>query len=272
VLPAGARKVSTSWHPVWRLAARTAQPRLRVTHVYNGQPDPFAGGAPAACAPFFTTLPHDSSPIAVLCKRVEQATTDADGAQGFGAALDASVPARVWRYTYDQYGQVLTETDPRGATTSHTYHPDTTTNVTRGDRASTTNAGGHVTQFTHYNRHGQLLRSVDANGVESLYTYDRRQRLLSASVGGQLMSYQYWPTGLLKKATLPDGSHVQLEYDAAQRLIAISDDQGHRIDYTLDAIGNRVGEQARDAGGTLRRTLARSVDALGRVQQTIGRE
>ena len=42
--------------------------------------------------------------------------------------------------------------------------------------------------------------------------------------------------------------------------------------YTLDAAGKRIGEQVKDPGSTLARSLSRVNDALGRVQQTTGRE
>ncbi|MCM5682962.1 hypothetical protein M8A51_25855, partial [Schlegelella sp. S2-27] len=91
-LPSGSRKVSTQWHSDWRLETRVAEPGRIVTTVYNGQPDPFSGGAVASCAPSSALLP-DGKPIAVVCKRVEQATTDANGSQGFSASLAAGVPA-----------------------------------------------------------------------------------------------------------------------------------------------------------------------------------
>jgi uncharacterized protein RhaS with RHS repeats len=109
-LPTGARRVSTQWHPDWRLAVKTAEPRRVTTLVFNGQPDPFSGGAVASCAPTSALLP-DGKPLVVLCKRVEQATTDETGAQGFTAALQSGVPARTASWTYNATGQVLTETD-----------------------------------------------------------------------------------------------------------------------------------------------------------------
>jgi YD repeat-containing protein len=113
---------------------------------------------------------------------------------------------------------------------------------------------------------------VDSNGVATDYTYDLRQRLTSLTVGGQTISYEYHPTGLLKRVTQPDGSYVHHTYDDAHRLIAVSDNVGNRIDYTLDNAGNRTAESVKDTSGALRRQVSRSIDALGRVQQTTGRE
>ena len=135
-----------------------------------------------------------------------------------------------------------------------------------------TNAAGKVTNYTKYNKHGQLLESVDPNGVLTVNTYDLRQRLTSTSVGGQTTLYTYDPVGQLTRITAPDGSYVGYEYDAAHRQNAVTDNRGNRIDYVLDNAGKRTAENVKDPGGVLRRTLSRSIDALGRVQQTTGRE
>lgn len=281
-LPTGSRKTSTTWHPDWRLESKRAEGGRITTNVYNGQPDPFNANAIASCAPGTALLP-DGKPIAVLCKQVEQATTDANGALGFGAALQAGVANRATSWTYNQYGQVLTEDGPRtdvADLTTYTYYADTAfTGVdpnaeghTLGDLQSMTNAAGKVTQYTKYNKHGQLLQSTDPNGVVTVNTYDLRQRLLSTSVGGQTTSYTYDPVGQLTRVTQPDGSWIGYEYDAAHRQNAVTDNRGNRIDYVLDNAGIRTAENVKDPGGVLRRTLSRSIDALGRVQQTTGRE
>jgi YD repeat-containing protein len=282
VLPVGARKVSTVWHPDWRLEAKVSEPGRRVTSVYNGQPDPFNANAVASCAPTTALLP-DGKPIAVLCKRVEQATTDANGSLGFTAALQSGVANRVSTWTYNQYGQVLTAKSPRtdvNATTTYTYYTDTAftgadpnaVGHTIGDLQTVTNAVGKVTTYTKYDKHGQVLEMSDPNGVVTTNTYDLRQRLLSTSVGGQTTSYTYDAAGQLLKVTSPDTSWVGYEYDPAHRQTAVKDNRGNRIEYTLDNAGNKTAESVKDPGGNLRRTLSRSIDALGRVQQTTGRE
>jgi len=511
-LPAGGRKVSTSWHPQWRIEARRAEPGRLTTMVYNGEPDPFNGGAAATCAPASATLP-DGKRIAVLCKKVEQATLDTNGTKAFdvqGAAattgdpdfakvslllhmdsltgtsltdssslanpvstygnvgiagggkfsssslvfdgsigsyavapasvlqvgssdftietwvrlnsyrgngtlisnyggggarglelltqsdgtvlfrysldgvgdagsagfatplalntwthiaavrkgsaltvyvngtpgptatlngtisssstltnlgrtpdvgsgvwyvdgsmdevrvtkglarytgafavptapfgntttstpaipssMDTSVANRVWSYTYNQYGQVLTAKGPRtdvNDTTTYEYYTDTTVDHTVGDLKTVTNAKGQATQFTQYNKAGQVLRSVDANSVTTDYTYDARQRLKSVSVAGQMASYDYLPSGQLKRVTQADASYVEYSYDDAQRLVAMNDNLGNRIDYTLDNAGRRTAETVKDPSGALSRQVSRVMDALGRVQQVTGRE
>jgi YD repeat-containing protein len=217
----------------------------------------------------------DGKSIAVLCKQVEQATTDANGSLVFGAALQSGVANRQQSWTYNQYGQVLTAKGARADvndTTTYAYYPDSTVDHTTGDLQRMTNALNQVTNYIKYNKHGQLLESVDPNGVHTINTYDLRQRLLSTSVGGQTTGYTYDNAGQLTRITRPDASFIGYEYDDAHRMKAVFDNKGNRIDYTLDNLGNRTAENVKDPGGSLTRALGRSIDALGRVQQVTGRE
>lgn len=273
-LPAGSRKVSTVWHPDWRLVARVAEPGRFIASVYDGQPDPFAGNVIASCAPADAVLP-DGKRIAVLCKTVEQATTDTDGHLGFSAALENGIANRVSTWTYNALGQTRTAKGPRtdvNDTTVYVYYADTTADHTLGDLQSVTNAVGKVTSYAKYNKVGQVLESTDPNGVVTVNTYDLRQRLLSTSVGGQTTTSTYDAVGQLLKVTAPDGSWIGYEYDAAHRQVAVKDSLGNRIESTLDNAGNKIAENVKDPAGSLKRILVRSIDALGRVQQTTGRE
>lgn len=271
-LPAGSRKSSTQWHPNWRLATKVSEPGRLTTHVYHGQPDPFNGNAIASCAPGSALLP-DGTPIAVLCKKVEQATTDANGSQGFSATLQAGVLSRVWQYTYTDLGQVLTSRDPLNNPTTNTYYADTTADHARGDLQQVQNAAGHLTRHTKYNAQGLVLQTVNANNIATDYTYDARMRLKTETVAGQPSTvFDYWPHGPVKQVTQPDGSWIAYEYDDAQRLTAVKDNLGNRIDYTLNNAGLREAEQVKDPSGALKRQFGRIFDALGRIQQTTGRE
>jgi YD repeat-containing protein len=273
-LPAGARRTTTQWHPDWSFTIKVAAPGQITTSIYNGQPDPFNGNAIASCAPSSAVLP-DGKPIAVLCKQVEQSTTDADGHLGFSAGLQAGVANRVSTWTYDARGQVLSSTGPRTAvndTTTSVYYVDTTADHTSGDRYTVTNAAGEVTTFNRYDKYGNVLQSTDANGNVTLNTYDARQRLLTRSLGGETTTYTYDAVGQLTKATQVDGSWVGYEYDDAHRQVAVKDHLGNRIDYQLDNTSNKTGQSVKDPSGNLRRSMAQVLDALGRTQQTSGSE
>jgi uncharacterized protein RhaS with RHS repeats len=270
-IPPGTRKISTAWHPQWRLPIRRSEPGRVTTWVYNGQPDPFNGAQPAACAPPQARLP-DGKPIAVLCVLIEQASTDIDGAVGFAAGLRADTAPRIRRWTYNTAGQVTAAVDPLGRVTAFEYHAATTGAAAAGDLRMLTNPLGQVTSFARYDAHGHWLESVDPSGGVTRRAFGPRQRLTAVDTGGEATVFEYWPTGLLRRVVRPDGTWLLYEYDDAQRLRRVSESAGDSVTFTLDAMGNRVAEETRDAEGRLRRVFARSFDALGRVEQTVGRE
>ena len=272
-LPAGSRKISTQWHPDWRIQTRVAEPGRTTTYVYNGQPDPTAGNAIASCTPSTALLPG-GKPIAVLCAKVERATLDTDGSQGFSAGLDSSVAERRTTYTYNGRGQILTATDPAQHTTNYAYYESPTANANTGDLQSVTNAAGHVTTYDTYDKNGLPLQSTDPNGVVTTMTYDGRRRPTSVSVASagavQTTSYTYNLSGDLTQIVLPDGRTVTRSYDAGHRLIGMTDGAGNTVSYILDNAGNRVSEQVTDAGGTLAASITRAFDALGRLNNLTG--
>ncbi|WP_374658534.1 hypothetical protein [Inhella sp.] len=273
-LPVGARKISTQWHPDWNMVRQLAEPGRITTKIYNGQPDPFNGNVLTSCAPADALLPN-RQPIVVLCKQVEQATLDSNGAQGFAAPLDAAVATRTQAWTYNQFGQVLTHDGPRTDLvdrTTNVYYSTTTADYTLGDLQQTTNAAGHTTRYPRYNKAGKPLQKIDPNGVVTDYSYDARQRLKTVSVAGLMTRFDYYPTGLLQRVTEPDGSYTHFVYDPAQRLTDVEDSKGNRIHYELDNSGNRKEERVQDAGGQLRRRVERAFDALNRIELTSGRE
>jgi RHS repeat-associated protein len=262
------RLISTTWHPNWPLPVRIAQPGKITTRIYNGQPDPFNSGSIASCAPSSAAL-LDGEPIVVLCKEVDQATTDSTGGAAFGATLQSGIPARVYQWTYNGYGEVLTSTDPRSNVTTYSYYVNTTSGYTTGDLQSVTTALSQVTTFNSYTPGGLLLQSTDPNGVVTRYSYDLRQRLTSESLDGETTSFSYYPTGLLQQATLADGSYESFTYDTAHRLTEISDKFGNNIQYTLDAIGNRTAVTTYDPSGALHLSHTRAYNVLNQLYQDI---
>jgi YD repeat-containing protein len=280
-LPANARKASTAWHPDWRLAAKVAEPKRLTTTVYNGQLDP-ATGAVASCAPAAALV--GGKPIAVLCKRAEQATTDPTGAAGLGPTVGG--PVRAWAYTYNADGQVLTANGPRGDVldrTTYAYYPTTAPGHTEGDLWTTANALGHTTTFNSYDGNGRPTQVTAPNGVTTTLAYYPRGWLKSLTVaaadGGNVEAthYTYEPTGLLKTATQPDGSVLTYGYDNAHRLTQVTDSLGNKVSYTLDNLGNRLKDNYWDPTSAplpddsvsatgLRAKVTRTYDALARLQ------
>jgi YD repeat-containing protein len=264
------RKITTAWHPDWRLSAKQAEPKKLTTWVYDGQPDPTNGNAIAGCAPATALLP-DGKPIAVLCKQIEQATTDETGAAGFTATATGNF--RACSYSYNAIGQVLTEDGPRvdvADVTSYDYYADTTADHRVGDLHTVTDALGHVTIYSDYDGHGHARRIVDANGLVTTLGYDARNRLKTRNVDGKTTQFDYTPTGLLHVLTRPDLSSYTYRYDDAHRLTGIADNLGNQVIYTLDAMGNITRQEYKNPDGTVARTESQVFDALSRLQDAIG--
>jgi RHS repeat-associated protein len=210
-------------------------------------------------------------------------TYDASGNMLTRTVTDTSVTpnvSRTWTYTYDSYGRMLTADGPRTDVldkTTYAYYTCTTGSQC-GQLNTITNAAGQVTTYNSYNPQGQPTQITDPKNVVTTLAYDARSRVtdrcvngvLPACSGGQLTHFDYWPTGLLKQATLPDSSNVQYTYDAAHRLTQIADGLGNRVSYSLDAMGNRTGESAYDPSNVLSRTKSRVYNALSQLYQEIG--
>lgn len=226
------RKISTLWHPTHRLPSQIDESGRR------------------------TTFTRDSSGNELTRTVLDTVTSE----------------SRTWTYTYNGFGQVLTADGPRtdvSDITTYTYYT-CTTGYQCGQMNTITNALGDVTTYNTYNAHGYPLTIIDPNGVVTTLTYDLRQRLTSRTVGTELTSFDYWPTGLLKKATLPDGSYLQYTYDAAHRLIEINDSLNNRIHYTLDNMGNRTKEESFDPTSVLTQTRSRVFNTLNQLSREIG--
>jgi RHS repeat-associated protein len=131
------------------------------------------------------------------------------------------------------------------------------------------NPMGQVTTFSAYNAYGQPLTITDPNGVQTTLAYDLREHLTLSQVGTEPTNYYYWPIGLLKQVTRPDGSTLQFTYDGAHRLTTITDTLGNYIQYTLDALGNRTTETTLDSSGASHWTNNRIFNTLSELYQDI---
>ncbi|MCC4595420.1 RHS repeat protein [Xanthomonas campestris pv. phormiicola] len=141
----------------------------------------------------------------------------------------------------------------------------------KGDLWKITTALGQVTEYLSYDGAGRVLSVRDANGLTTDYAYHPRGWLITSTVRGadnasnRATSIDYWPTGLVKQVTQPDGAFTAFTYDTAHRLTDIADNAGNTLHYTLDNAGNRVKEDTKDASGALKRTLSRVYNQLGQL-------
>jgi len=173
---------------------------------------------------------------------------------------------RSWAYTYNSAGQLTSVDGPRNdVADTHTYTYDA-----QGNLSQITNALGHITRITAHDALGRPLSITDPNGLVTQLAYDARGRIISRQVGGELTTFDYDPVGNLKRLTLPDGSYLVLTHDDAHRVTKLTDQGGNEIVYTLDAAGNIIKEQVKDAGGVLVRTHQRVFDELSQLRQSIG--
>lgn len=147
----------------------------------------------------------------------------------------------VTRYTYDAQGRLATVTDPLG----------------------------HVTTYDTYDPYGNPGRIVDANGVVTSLTYTPEGWLATttrdATGTPATTTVTYDAVGNVVQTKDADGVVLKYTFDDASRLTAITDGVGNRIQYTLDAAGNRTKEQTFNAAGTLKRSMTRTFNSLGQL-------
>lgn len=170
-------------------------------------------------------------------------------------------------------------TDAADVTTFAYYSSDDTACATspndcshrKGDLWKVTNPLGQTSEFLVYDNIGRALSIKDSNGVVTDLEYSARGSLTSRKIRGadngsedddHITRILYYPTGLVQKVTLPDGSETTYTYDGAHRLIDIKDAEGNKIHYTLDNLGNHIKEDTLDPTGAILRTLSRTYNQL----------
>ena len=169
---------------------------------------------------------------------------------------------RVSSTTRDTANRPLSVNDPVGRTTSFTYEdgssasrptsiqlPDSSRpeiqfsydgsgNLTSVfDPANDPDGDGYTQRF-FYDGNDNLSRYVDAKGIESSFTYDAANNLVTTSRSGSAWTYEYFDNGLLKSVTDPLDHSVSYEYDTRGNLTSVSNEFGSTA-YEFDAL-NRL--------------------------------
>jgi len=192
-----------------------------------------------------------------------------------------TLAARTWTTSYYELpslpqliGKTRTLDGPRTDTadiTSYDYYTadDPAGRFVGGDLRTVTDALGHVTEYLEYDGNGRPVRVKDPNGVITLLKYHPRGWVEERTTDGQSTVFAHDTVGNLVRVTRPDGSYIGYEYDDAHRLTAMSDNFGNRIEYTLDAAGNRIAEDTVNDAGVLRRGVSRVYDQVNRLLKVI---
>ncbi len=208
-----------------------------------------------------TTQWHATFRLPVLITEAGRST--AYSYDNFGNKLTETITdtatgqARTWAWTYNAQGLADTLTDPKGGVWRFTYD-------SQGNLVSSKNPLGQPTSYS-YDTAGRVTSQTDPNGLLTSYAYDARGRLTAQARGSETSSFSYTPTGQLASATLPSGYQVIYSYDAAQRLIAAQDNRGSSVQYTLDAMGNRIREEVKDGNGNIALATGKVINSLNRV-------
>ncbi|HUD43666.1 MAG TPA: RHS repeat-associated core domain-containing protein [Dokdonella sp.] len=158
----------------------------------------------------------------------------------------------------------------------------------KGDLWKVTNALGHVVETVSYDKNGRITRAKDANGTLTDFSYHPRGWLATRTVRANASGFPstddatttlaYDAVGNVTRVTQPDGSYLDYGYDAAHRLLSVTDNLGNTLDYCpggvgtancLDGAGNRVVEETRNGASLVKRTLRRTYDQLGQLTSQI---
>ena len=154
-----------------------------------------------------------------------------------------------------------------GDTTTYTYDSS-------GYLATITNALSQVTTINSVNGRGQPTSITDVNGIDTEMIYSPRGWLTEITVNPgaseAVTTMQYDLVGQVTSIRDATGTTLYFTYDDAHRLTQIANDLGDTITYTLDVTGKITQEDNRDSSGTLRRTLTRTFDELGRLLTSVG--
>uniref|UniRef100_UPI0004859709 polymorphic toxin-type HINT domain-containing protein n=1 Tax=Hamadaea tsunoensis TaxID=53368 RepID=UPI0004859709 len=137
--------------------------------------------------------------------------------------------------TYDGSGQLLTQTDQLGKTTTYVYDQ-------LGRTAKVTLPNGGVVRNV-YDLDDNLLQTTNAVGAYSQATYDFVGRTTSETQTerstGQAFTtqYAYAPSGYLQKVTQPSGAYETYTYNNAGDRTTATDAYGNTTTYQYDYLG-----------------------------------
>ncbi len=208
-------------------------------------------------------------------------------------------PNKATTFTYDTYGNKLSETDPLGNSTSYTYDTmgrvlsmtppptgtmdaDPSLRTTRytyddlGNQLTVIEPLGRITHY-EYDANGNKILEVDPNGHETRFEYDFLNRLVRTIYPDSLTtSATYTCCGLKETETDQQGRVSRYQYDPGKRLLSITRaygtpdaavtgyeyDDANRLTKETDPLGHPTDFAYDEADRLIRKTDALLHEAL----------
>ena len=267
------RVVSQTYDAVGNLESQTDPRGNEISWIYNGLnqqvsellPDPDGSGPLFAT---YNTASYDAfgnplvSIVASGTSLAQRTDYEYDGLNRVKRELQPEVidaltgnlarPEMSW--TYDELGNVNTETDARGRVTTHVYDGLNRLISTEQPDPDPTDYNPQVVYFS-YDVFGNRISSTDANGNVTRYEFDLNNRMVA--------TYQ------------PDAGQglavVESVYDAADRTVAAIDPLGHALVSEFDAFDRIVKQISPDPdhdGPALAAVTESEFDLVGNTTQT----
>ncbi|ENB4892855.1 RHS element core protein [Escherichia albertii] len=203
------------------------------------------------------------------------------------------------RRKYDEYGRLTQETARNGDVTRYSYDnphselPSVTEDATGSRKQMTWSRYGQLLTFTdcsgyethyEYDRFGQMTAVHHEEGASLYRNYDNRGQLISVKdTQGRETRYEYNAAGDLTVIVTPDGNRSEtqydawgkaisttqggltrsMEYDAAGRVITLTNENRSHSDFSYDTLDRLVQQRGFDG-----RTQRYRYDLTGKLTQS----
>ena len=129
-------------------------------------------------------------------------------------------------FTFNSAGQLISESDLNGETTTLSY--------TDGLLTTVTDPAGRTLSFT-YNGAALVTKVTDSAGRSVMYSYNSSDQLTSVTdVTGGTWQYGYGANNLLTSVTSPDGGVTTNVYDNLGRVVSQTNQLGEKTTWSYD--------------------------------------
>jgi YD repeat-containing protein len=214
---------STRWHTSFNLPTTVAEPNKHTTRSYNAK--------------------------GMLTGESWTATTDATGAAKFTALKTGSTYATGWGYNANSLAtSIVTRETAAGATTAVETGRWTLTYLANGSVNKLTDAISGTSATLTSDSSGLITKIAASNGAQATFTGNLRGHMVKAVTPALTTDYSIDALGLTNEIRFSDGRWIRYSYNAARRLIRITDNTGQTEQYAgLDASWFKDGQTIRTA-------------------------